>query len=80
MKMTTVSMICAGMMTMGGTAIAAEPAPQEGVTLLAMSHEGMEKDHDGMGHDDMGKDEMGHDGMDKDEMGHDGMDKDEMGQ
>lgn len=82
MKTMTVSMICAGLMTMGTAAIAAEPMPQDVYTTLAMSHEDGEMGHDEMGGDEMSGDEMGQDAMEKDEMGHgemdrDGMDKDD---
>lgn len=84
MKTMTVSMICAGLMTMGTAAIAAEPMPQDVYTTLAMSHEDGEMDEMGGGEmsreemgDEMSGDEMGDDAMDKDEMGHDGMDKDD---
>ncbi len=39
MKTMTVSMICAGLMTMGTAAIAAEPMQQDVYATLAMSHE-----------------------------------------
>ena len=85
MKTMTVSMICAGLMTMGTAAIAAEPMQQDVYATLAMSHEDGEKDamgHDEMGSDEMSGDERGQDAMEKDEMGHgemdrDGMDKDD---
>lgn len=82
MKTMTVSMICAGLMTMGTAAIAAEPMQQDVYATLAMSHEDGEKDamgHDEMGSGEMSREEMG-DEMSGDEMGQDAMEKDEMGQ
>ena len=85
MKTMTVSMICAGLMTMGTAAIAAESMQPDVYATLAMSHEDGEKD--AMGHDEMGSgemsreemgDEMSGDEMGQDEMGHGDMDRDGM--
>ncbi len=82
MKTMTVSMICAGLMTMGTAAIAAEPMQQDVYATLAMSHEDGENEamgQDQMGGGEMSGDEMGQDAMEKDAMEKDEMEKDEMG-